>query len=136
MGQKFKFAWEKYAGVKNLKSDDPIIRWEWCEKSQGNVEILISCNEKRRSTVIKFCVTIIYTLYFREWISKIEVMDFLNRYRRINGEAFCVEYILWDSRGRTGLSGSWAPGVNILAKIPYFFPHLFLITSSFFSDKQ
>ena len=27
-------------------------------------------------------------------------------------------------------------GVNILAKIPYFFHHLFLISSSFFSAKQ
>ena len=27
-------------------------------------------------------------------------------------------------------------GINILVKIPYFFPHLFLISSSFFSAKQ
>ena len=31
---------------------------------------------------------------------------------------------------------SLSPGAIILAKIPYFFPHLFLISSSFFSAKQ
>ena len=32
--------------------------------------------------------------------------------------------------------GTFYSGVDILAKIPFFFPHLFLIYSSFFSDKQ
>ena len=35
-----------------------------------------------------------------------------------------------------GVEAQKNPGVNILANIPYFFPHLFFISSSFFSAKQ